>query len=159
MTQQVTSSGGKKDPRVISQCGAPTVMHRRSALSDRDSTIRREMETNGANVCSDAQSSNSRWGEKPQNAVRDWVWCTGRWRGGLKTTTTETYVKWEITSDVCHNVNCNVNRHSLKSLRIKNKRYNNLTLLRKTLCGCLSAWLIWTRHYLCPPTLSDRHYV
>lgn len=56
--------GGKRDPQVISQCGAPTVMHRWSALSDRDSTIRREMETNGANVCSDAQSSNSRWGEK-----------------------------------------------------------------------------------------------
>lgn len=66
MTQQVRSSGGKKDRPVISQCGAPTVMHRWAALSDTDSTIRREMETNGAHVCSDAQSSLSRQ-ENPQN--------------------------------------------------------------------------------------------
>lgn len=56
MTQQVRS-GEKIDRPVISQCGAPTVMHRWAALSDTDSTIRREMETNGAHICSDALSS------------------------------------------------------------------------------------------------------
>lgn len=65
MTQQVRS-GEKIERPVISQCGAPTVMHRWATLSDTDSTIRREMETNGVHVCSDAQSSLSRQ-ETPQN--------------------------------------------------------------------------------------------
>lgn len=58
---------GKKDPPVISQCGASTVMHQWSALSDTDSTIRHEMETNGAHICSDAQSSHSRREKKNKN--------------------------------------------------------------------------------------------
>lgn len=56
--------GGGVDPPVISQCGAPTVMHRWSALSDTGSTIRHEMETSGAHICRVAQSSHSKRGGK-----------------------------------------------------------------------------------------------
>lgn len=60
---------GKKDPPVISQCGAPTVMHQWSALSDTGSTIRHKMETNGAHICSDAQSSHSRRKKKKNKTL------------------------------------------------------------------------------------------
>lgn len=60
MTQQVTTSGKKRPASNKSMWGSHGDASVVSALSDTDSTIRREIETNGAHICSAAQSSHCR---------------------------------------------------------------------------------------------------